>query len=122
MTGYWFYVMVVQLTTRPRGVMPRIDLVHGLANGLVFGIVMIFAFGITSSMTWPTIIAWLQLQRSGHIPAITPIAFLEDARDRGVLRTTGAAYQFRHATLQHQLADQTRKSHPATSSTAGRTP
>ncbi len=30
--------------------------------------------------------------------------FLEDARERGVLRTVGSVYQFRHARLQDQLA------------------
>jgi hypothetical protein len=33
--------------------------------------------------------------------------FLEDARERGVLRTVGGVYQFRHAMLQDQLAEQT---------------
>jgi hypothetical protein len=32
--------------------------------------------------------------------------FLEDARDRNVLRTVGPVYQFRHARLQDRLADQ----------------
>jgi hypothetical protein len=30
--------------------------------------------------------------------------FLEDARERGVLRTVGPVYQFRHARLQDLLA------------------
>ena len=30
--------------------------------------------------------------------------FLEDARSRGVLRTVGPVYQFRHARLQDRLA------------------
>ncbi len=32
--------------------------------------------------------------------------FLEDARERGVLRIVGAVYQFRHARLQDRLAVQ----------------
>jgi hypothetical protein len=32
--------------------------------------------------------------------------FLEDARERGVLRTVGPVYQFRHARLQDRLAKQ----------------
>jgi hypothetical protein len=32
------------------------------------------------------------------------IRFLEDARERSVLRTVGSVYQFRHARLQDQLA------------------
>jgi hypothetical protein len=30
--------------------------------------------------------------------------FLEDARERNVLRTVGSVYQFRHARLQDRLA------------------
>ena len=94
-------------------------LVTGLAFTLVFGLVGLVAglelglavgvlYGITSSVTWPTILAWrLQLQRSHRIPAISLMPFLEDARGRGVLRTAGAVYQFRHATLQDYLATQT---------------
>ncbi|GGV95635.1 hypothetical protein GCM10015535_63320 [Streptomyces gelaticus] len=32
------------------------------------------------------------------------MAFLDDAYRRGVLRQTGAVYQFRHIRLQHHLA------------------
>jgi hypothetical protein len=32
--------------------------------------------------------------------------FLDDARERNVLRTVGPAYQFRHARLQDRLAQQ----------------
>jgi hypothetical protein len=73
-------------------VTPRI-----LTTGLVFGYPEI----------WPTTLAWLQLRRSGHVPAVSLMPFLEDAWSRGVLRTVGGVYQFRHATLQDQLADQT---------------
>lgn len=45
--------------------------------------------------------------------------FLDDARTRGVLRTVGAVYQFRHATLQDHLAEQTTSS-VTTYSAAGR--
>jgi hypothetical protein len=33
--------------------------------------------------------------------------FLDDARERNVLRTVGPAYQFRHARLQDRLAEVT---------------
>jgi hypothetical protein len=106
-TGYWLYVIVVHLMKSLRGgAPPRMELLQGLTNGIVFGLVMLFVFGITSSVTWPTTMAWLQLQRSCHIPVIALMPFLEDARERGVLRTIGAAYQFRHAMLQDRLADQ----------------
>ena len=64
-------------------------------------------YGVTSSVTWSTTLAWLQLQRSHQVPAVGLMSFLDDARNRGVLRTVEAVYQFRHATLQDQLAGQT---------------
>ncbi|MFF0855682.1 helix-turn-helix transcriptional regulator [Streptomyces sp. NPDC003280] len=44
---------------------------------------------------------WLPL--TGRLPWRT-VAFLDDAYRRGVLRQTGAVYQFRHIRLQHHLA------------------
>ncbi|WP_424709700.1 helix-turn-helix domain-containing protein [Kitasatospora acidiphila] len=51
---------------------------------------------------------WLVLSRfwlplTGRLPWNT-IAFLDDAYRRGVLRQTGAVYQFRHLRLQHHLS------------------
>ncbi|MFJ4776549.1 helix-turn-helix domain-containing protein [Streptomyces sp. NPDC088762] len=43
---------------------------------------------------------WLPL--TGRLPW-NPAAFLDDAYHRGVLRQTGAVYQFRHVRLQHHL-------------------
>ncbi|ANP52081.1 hypothetical protein J2Z21_009761 [Streptomyces griseochromogenes] len=40
------------------------------------------------------------------------MAFLEEAHQRGVLRQTGAAYEFRHARLQEQLATPTTHAQP----------
>jgi hypothetical protein len=40
------------------------------------------------------------------------LRFLEDARTRNVLRTSGPEYQFRHARLQHRLADAVTSSNP----------
>jgi hypothetical protein len=48
----------------------------------------------------------------GRVPVVTLMPFLEDARERGALRTMGAAYQFRHATLQDNLAGHTTASPP----------
>ncbi|MFB9451105.1 NACHT domain-containing protein [Dactylosporangium vinaceum] len=53
-----------------------------------------------SGQTWIAAL-WLRI-RAGT--PIRILAFLEDARRRGVLRTVGALYQFRHATLQDRLA------------------
>jgi hypothetical protein len=87
-------------------------LVKRYAYALPFGLTVGLVYGITSSVTWATTLAWrLQLQPSRHVPTVGLMSFLEDARDRDVLRTVGAVYQFRHATLQDQLAGQTIKSH-----------
>lgn len=79
----------------------------GLVDGLVVGLVVGTVVGLMSSETWPVTLAWLQLQRSRKVPAIGLMPFLEDAQARGVLRTVGAVYQFRHATLQDHLAKTT---------------
>lgn len=96
-------------------------LVAGLAVGLAawldFGLALGLVCGIVYSQTWSTTLSWLQLQRSRRVPTVDLVPFLEDARDRGVLRTVGPIYQFRHATLQDQLAGQTTAS-PATSPAA----
>jgi len=90
--------------------------IMGLTLGLTYGVVIYgLAVGLAGTLaglnyalvypeTCPTTLAWLQLQYSGHVPAVRLVSFLEDARDRHVLRTVGAVYQFRHATLQDQLA------------------
>jgi hypothetical protein len=39
--------------------------------------------------------------------------FLDDARERGVLRTVGPLYQFRHSRLQDRLAEQDTTATPA---------
>lgn len=51
---------------------------------------------------------WLPL--TGKLPWDTA-AFLDDAYQRGVLRQTGAVYQFRHSRLQHHLGDSFRRRH-----------
>lgn len=84
------------LVSEPRSV----SLFAFLLKGLIVGV----TYGITSSVTWSPTLAWLQLQFSRHVPAVGLMSFLDDARDRGILRTVGAVYQFRHATLQDQLA------------------
>lgn len=80
---------------------------------LVFGL----AIWLEISLASQTTLAWLQLWLSRRIPTVALMPFLEDAQARGVLRTVGATYQFRHATLQDQLAGQT-TANPATSSAA----
>jgi hypothetical protein len=55
--------------------------------------------------TWPAILSFVQLALRWHT-ALRLMRFLEDARERNILRTVGPIYQFRHARLQDQLAQQ----------------
>jgi hypothetical protein len=68
-------------------------LVYGLVFGLVFG------------RTWTTSLTFAQLAMRWQTPARL-LRFLDDARQRDVLRTVGPRYQFRHARLQDRLAAQ----------------
>jgi hypothetical protein len=80
---------------------PRI-IVAGLAAGLI-GLAAGLAAGLSTSHTWPTTLAAIQLAKRWHIP-LHLVNFLDDARTRNVLRTVGPVYQFRHARLQDRLA------------------
>ncbi len=71
----------------------------GLATGITLGL----TFGTVGSVTWRTFLACVQLRLAGESP-VRLVRFLEDARRRGVLRTVGPVYQFRHARLQDRLA------------------
>ena len=89
--------------------------VHGLSslhNGIVgvwFGVAYGLAVGVTGviSRAWGSfclVRIWLALH--GRVPWRL-MWFLDDAQRRGVLRQSGAVYQFRHAKLQDQLAKTT---------------
>jgi hypothetical protein len=80
-------------------------LVRGLVLGLVGGLVNGLIFGLAASRTWPSALAMAQLAREWDTP-VRLMKFLDDARERGVLRTAGPAWQFRHARLQDRLAEQ----------------
>ncbi|MEU6408791.1 BTAD domain-containing putative transcriptional regulator [Microbispora sp. NPDC046933] len=87
---------------------PTSTFASGLAVGGVFGL----AVGLTvaSSRAWGAFAvtrAWLAL--SGRAP-LRLIRFLDDAHRRGVLRQTGAVYQFRHARLRDHLANRNAES------------
>jgi hypothetical protein len=77
-----------------------VGLAVGITGGLMFGL----GSGLVSSATWRTALASAQLRRRGEAPARL-LQFLEDARERQILRTVGPAYQFRHARLQDRLAE-----------------
>jgi membrane protein implicated in regulation of membrane protease activity len=99
-SGLWFWLVAAL-----KGLGPVVAVVVGLMFGLILGLPVGLVYGVMSSATWSTTLAWLQLQASRHVLAVRLMPFLEDARDRGVLRTVGPIYQFRHAKLQDQLAN-----------------
>ncbi|GAA1980080.1 helix-turn-helix domain-containing protein [Kitasatospora viridis] len=80
----------------------------GLWDGLFIGAVAglggaaSYAFAFTAWGQW-VLLSRIWLPLTGNLPWDT-VAFLDDAYRRGVLRRTGAVYQFRHARLQHHLA------------------
>ena len=92
--------------------------VLGLAYGLVAGIGFAPAVGLmygpvsgrseidldVVGNAWDSHIAFMVINRAGQGPP-NMMNFLEDARERGILRTAGPVYQFRHARLQDLLAD-----------------
>ena len=86
---------------------PAIGLTVGLTAGLAAGLTLGPAAGFMYSMTWPASLAFAQLAATRRTP-IRLMRFLEDARNRNVLRTVGPVYQFRHARLQDRLAGQDR--------------
>lgn len=78
-------------------------LTDGIFIGGVGGLggVLAYALSCTAWGQWLTLSRiWLPL--TGKLPW-NPVTFLDDAYRRGVLRQTGAVYQFRHIRLQHHL-------------------
>jgi hypothetical protein len=73
--------------------------------GLAVAFAAIPACVLTATPTWPASLTFVQLRFSQHTP-LRLMRFFEDARERGVLRTVGPVYQFRHARLQDRLAEQ----------------
>ena len=90
---------------RPIGKSIGLHLSGGVAAGAATVIVVAVGFGITAlGAAWPRWLitcGWLSLH--GRLP-LHPMAFLNDAHQRGVLRQSGPYYQFRHIALQHHLA------------------
>ncbi|MGH3855775.1 MAG: hypothetical protein ACRDR6_20265 [Pseudonocardiaceae bacterium] len=79
---------------------PSMGIVYGITEGLVAGI----GSGLVSSATWTAALADAQLWHRDEAP-VRLLRFLEDARQRQILRTVGPTYQFRHARLQDRLAE-----------------
>jgi hypothetical protein len=89
-----------------------VGLLMGAALGLAFGLPAVVAalglpsgalIGLALSASWTLWTGHLYLWTKYRV-ALRPLRFLEDARARHLLRTVGAIYQFRHATLQDRLA------------------
>jgi len=77
--------------------------------GVISGPVIAYA-AVAATTAWGhwLILARVWLPLTGNLPWAVHI-FLADAHNRGVLRQTGAVYQFRHVRLQHHLL-----AHPTT--------
>ncbi|MGC7095198.1 helix-turn-helix domain-containing protein [Amycolatopsis lurida] len=79
---------------------PRASVLLGVTAGLAAGFAYLISF--TAWGQW-LIFARFRLPLIGRLPWAVS-TFLEDAYRRGVLRQSGAVYQFRHARLQEHLA------------------
>jgi hypothetical protein len=74
---------------------------YGIGWVLLFGLV----FGVQFPRTWTVSLSFAQLSVRWQTP-VRLLRFLEDARQRNILRTVGPVYLFRHARLQDRLAMQ----------------
>ncbi|MGW7400181.1 helix-turn-helix domain-containing protein [Streptomyces cyaneofuscatus] len=93
-----------------------------VADSVLFGAACGLGGAASYVLTFTAWGQWLVLARiwlplAGRLPW-DPAAFLDDAYRRGVLRQTGAVYQFRHARLQHHLGRVFRERHPDFAPTA----
>lgn len=93
-----------------------LGLVHGLVIGALAGILSGLLSAL-ANLTWP-LLASVQLTRRWRTP-VRLMKFLDDAYRRGVLRTVGPLYQFRHARLQDRLANQDTETALPDSKTSG---
>jgi hypothetical protein len=71
--------------------------------GLALGVAVALTVWLAVTKTWPTLVAQAILAVQRRTPWRL-MRFLEDARNRHVLRTVGPIYQFRHAALHDYLA------------------
>ncbi|MGW7434509.1 helix-turn-helix domain-containing protein [Streptomyces sp. NPDC054849] len=97
--GGYLIVHLLQGTMGPLNWGVQDSLYIGTVGGLGGGACYVLAF--TAWGQW-IVLARVWLPLTGRLPW-DPAAFLDDAYRRGVLRQTGAVYQFRHVRLQHHL-------------------
>jgi hypothetical protein len=103
--------LVIDLLQGPLG-----PLFWTVPDGLFIGVVAGLGGGAAYVLTFTAWGQWLLFGRfwlplTGRLPWAA-VAFLDDAYRRGVLRRTGAVYQFRHIRLQHHLGQQYRTRRP----------
>jgi transcriptional regulator with XRE-family HTH domain len=105
--GGWFIVSLLQPLLGP--------LIWSLSSGLMIGVIggltgsVCYVLAFTAWGQW-LVLARVALPLAGRLPW-TPLAFLDGAYQRGVLRQAGAVYQFRHTRLQHHLSHTHHLSH-----------
>ncbi|AXE25436.1 XRE family transcriptional regulator [Streptomyces globosus] len=105
--GGYLIVHLLQGTMGPLNWAVRDSLFIGAVGGLGGAASYVLAF--TAWGQW-IVLARVWLPLAGRLPW-DPAAFLDDAYRRGVLRQTGAVYQFRHVRLQHHLGRSFRDRH-----------
>lgn len=112
--GVWFGLGLTSwlLVLEGPNLIPLFGSGFGAESGFGFAIVSGLMLGLIYPETWTTSLASAQLTIQQRTP-IQLVRFLDDARERGVLRTVGPLYQFRHARLQDRLAEL----HPTTPTT-----
>ncbi len=102
--GGWLIVELFQGLLGPLAWRMPDSLVLAAIGGL--GGASAYALCFTAWGQW-VVIGRIWLPLTGRLPRDT-MEFLDDAYDRGVLRRTGAVYQFRHSRLQYHLAQRYR--------------
>jgi hypothetical protein len=98
----WTVVVIISLLV---GVLTGFD--HHVAGWIEVSVMIGLGFGLAVGFSYPAAwggrLAFAYLRLRWHAP-LRLMHFLEDAKNRGILRTIGPTYQFRHARLQDRLA------------------
>jgi hypothetical protein len=105
--AYWLFSGLVAGVAGGLGVGLLFRFIAGLDVGLGYGFTVLIlglGYGFVHAEACSASLASAQLAVSWHTP-MRLMRFLEDARNRNVLRTVGPVYQFRHARLQDRLAE-----------------